>query len=287
MYKHELLHEISQLKIASRRGPMANTTPDHSSDAELSLFRRKLIDASHILHYHGVLDAYGHVSFRHPFRPDEFVMSRSIAPGTVSSPEDLVTYSVRDASPVEDTQVAGFIERMIHSETYKRHSHVQSIVHSHSEDVVSYSIAGVPFRACYHMAGFLGARGAPVFDIAKHTGPDDLPNMLVCNTRLGAALATCFDDGSVVALMRGHGFTTVAGSIELAVLQAVYTKKNAIISTTALSIQAALSQGPQGLQYLSDREAESAAKANESTAQRPWRLWVEEVRACSLYTNSA
>lgn len=266
---------------------MVNNTPTHNRNVELSLLRRKLIDASHILHYHGVLDAYGHVSFRHPLRPDEFVMSRSIAPGTVSSPEDLVTYSVHDASPVEDTQAAGFIERMIHSETYKRHPHVQCVVHSHCEDVVAYSIAGVPFRACYHMAGFLGARGAPVFDIANHTGPEDVPNMLVCNTHLGAALASCFDDGTVVALMRGHGFTTVAGSIELAVLQAVYAKKNAVISTSALSIQAALSQKPRGLQYLGDREAEAAAEANSRTAQRPWKLWVEEVRACSLYTNSA
>lgn len=266
---------------------MANNTLGHNSNAELSLFRRKFIDASHILHYHGVLDAYGHVSFRHPLRPDLFVMSRSIAPGIVSSPEDLVTYSVHDASPVGDTQAADFIERMIHSETYKRHPHVQSVVHSHSEDVVAYSIAGVPLRACYHMAGFLGARGAPVFDIANHTGPEDLPDMLVCNTHLGAALAKCFDDGSVLALMRGHGFTTVAGSIEMAVFQAVYAKKNAIISTSALSIQVALSQGPRGLQYLSDAEAEAAAKANGGTVQRPWKLWVEEVRACSLYTNSA
>lgn len=266
---------------------MDSPTLGRNSEAELSLFRRKLIDASHILHYHGVLDAYGHVSFRHPHRPDVFIMSRSIAPGTVSSPEDLITYNVHDASPVGDTQTTGFIERMIHSETYKRHPHVQAVVHSHSEDVVAYSIAGVPLRACYHMAGFLGARGAPVFDIADHTGPEDLPNMLVCNAHLGAALAACFDDGNVVALMRGHGFTTVAGSIELAVLQAVYTKKNAIISTSALSIQAALSQGPRGLQYLSDREAEAAAKTNKGTAQRPWKLWVEEVRACRLYTNSA
>lgn len=266
---------------------MANTTQEHNSDAELSLVRRKLIDASHILHYHGVLDAYGHVSVRHPFRPEVFLLSRSIAPGTVSSPEDIVTYSVHDASPVGDTQVTHFIERMIHSETYKRHPHIQSVVHSHCEDVVAYSIAGVPFRACYHMAGFLGARGAPVFDMAYHTGPEDVPNMLVCNAHLGAALAACFDDGSVLALMRGHGFTTVAGSMEMAVLQAVYAKKNAIVSTLALSIRAVLGQGPRVVQYLTDREAEAAAEANGRTAERPWELWVEEVRACSLYTNSA
>lgn len=95
-------------------------------------------------------------------------MSQSIAPGTVSSPEDIVIYIVHDASPVGETQFASFIERMIHCKTYKRHPHVQSVVYSHSEDVVPYFIAGVPFRACYHMAEFLCARGAPVFDAADH-----------------------------------------------------------------------------------------------------------------------
>ncbi|KAJ3546833.1 hypothetical protein NM208_g1808 [Fusarium decemcellulare] len=111
--------------------------------------------------------------------------------------------------------------------------------------------------------------------------------MLACNTYLEAAWAICFDNGSVVALMQGQGFTTVASSIELVVLQAVYIEKNAVISTLALSIQAALSQGPYGLQYLSGEEAEAAAKANAKTAQRPWKLWVDEIRAYSLYTNLA
>lgn len=138
---------------------MADTTPEHNSDAELSLLRRKLIDASHILHYHGVLDAYGHISFRPPLRPDVFV--NVVLHGTCHS---LVAtracyLQVYDVSPVGDTQVAGFIERMIHSETYKCHPHVQSVVHSHSEDFVSYSIAGVPLRACYHMADFSAPAG--------------------------------------------------------------------------------------------------------------------------------
>lgn len=85
--------------------------------------------------------------------------------------------------------------------------------------------------------------------------------------------------------MRGHGFTTGAGRIELAVMQAVYANENAITSTSALAIQAALSQGPRGVRCLSDREAEAAAEGNGRTAQRPWKLWVVEVRACSLYSN--
>ena len=263
---------------------------DKNNDVVLRLMQRKLIDASHILHYHGVLDAFGHVSFRHPIHKDIFVMSRAMAPGIIASPHDLIAYNIGDASPIEPTGSPGFVERMIHSETYKRHLHVQAIVHSHAEEVLPYTISSVPLRACYHMAGFLGANGTPIFDIADHIGREDIPDMLIRDARRGTALAKCFDDGSVVALMRGHGFTTVASSIEIAVLQAVYTKKNATISTAAISIQASWNLGngePAGLRYLDGGEATAAAEANARAAQRPWDLWVKEIESCSLYVNFA
>ena len=38
-----------------------------------------LVLASHILANEGVLDAYGHVSIRHPTNPDRYLMARSRA----------------------------------------------------------------------------------------------------------------------------------------------------------------------------------------------------------------
>src|SRR5690606_19467590 len=104
------------------------------------------------------------LSFRHPLHADVFVMSHSIAPATISSPKDLISYRVDNAEPVEPTSSNGYEERRIHSEIYKRHPHIHAVVHSHSEAVVPYAISNVPLRACYHMAGFLGAGGAAVFD---------------------------------------------------------------------------------------------------------------------------
>lgn len=42
---------------------------------------RKFITSCHILHKRNVLDAYGHLSVRHPFHSDRFIMSRYVAPG--------------------------------------------------------------------------------------------------------------------------------------------------------------------------------------------------------------
>ena len=59
-----------------------------------------LITANHILHYHGIVDAYGHISIRHPQNPKIYVMSGYMAPALVTSSEDLIEYWVADSEPV-------------------------------------------------------------------------------------------------------------------------------------------------------------------------------------------
>lgn len=285
---------------------------DASQRIILSALHRKFITGCHILHYNNVVDAYGHLSVRHPFDPQVFIMSKHFAPGTISSPDDLVEYRVHDAAPLDPAQAnKGFAERHIHSEVYKRHPRVHAVVHSHADAVLPYTIApGVPLRPCYHVAGFLGAgpNGCPeVYDAARHWRPDDVPDMLVRNAHLGAPLAACFDGGAVVALMRGHGMTVVASAVDVVVARAVYTVKNAGIQTTAMTLQQAaaaaaassFSAPPQhgqqqqqqqvglGLHFLDQREAEAATQMGKDTAQRPWKLWAREVEASGLYTNSA
>ncbi|KAH8681858.1 class II aldolase and Adducin N-terminal domain-containing protein [Xylariales sp. PMI_506] len=263
---------------------------DAGQTAVLRDLHRKLISGSHILHYHNVLDAYGHLSFRHPFKPDVFIMSRESAPGTISSPADLIEYKVADAEPVEPSSAAkGFAERHIHSEIYKANSKVQSVVHSHADSVIPYTINGVPLRPCFHQAGFLG-HWVSVFDIAAAYQSTDTKDMLVRNEHLGAALAKFFEYDQAVVLMRGHGYTVVADNIEECVLRAIYTARNAAIQTAALTTQSAYGSrdGPlQPIKYLSPEEAEASKGMNKWSAQRPWKLWLREVEASNLYVNSA
>lgn len=266
-----------------------------SDDTAMQELYRTFISGCHILHYHNVLDSYGHLSVRHPKRPDVFIMSRYIAPGTISSPSDLIEYYVNDAEPVDPRAPKGYSERCIHSECYKRYPSVHSVIHSHSEAVVPYSISGIPLRPCFHMAGFLGNK-VPVFEIADAYRPEDKQDMLVRNIHLGSALASQFSehgnegeepDHSVV-LMRGHGFTVVAPAIQDCVLRAIYTQKNAMIQTTALTTLAAHTGGKaQDVRYLSDQEAAGAAEMTRWSAMRPWRLWLREVAAANLYVNLA
>jgi ribulose-5-phosphate 4-epimerase/fuculose-1-phosphate aldolase len=59
---------------------------------------RKFVHACHILHYHGLVDAYGHLSYR--VSDAFFLMSRYLAPALVSSVDDLVLYNVDDGEAI-------------------------------------------------------------------------------------------------------------------------------------------------------------------------------------------
>lgn len=269
------------------------TTDETVKAVMMQKLYRTFISGCHILHYHGVLDAYGHLSVRHPFNSNIMIMSRYIAPGTISSPGDLIEYYIETAEPVDPNSPKGYSERCIHSEIMKRYPEVNSVIHSHSEEVVPYSISGVPLRACYHMAGFLGSN-VPVWDIGNAYRTEDTQDMLVRNVHLGSALAAAFSAGSTpgktpdcpVVLMTGHGFSVVGPAIEDCVLRAIYTQKNAAIQTTALTTAAAHGGGKK-LRYLTDTEAKAAADMTRWSAQRPWKLWLREVESADIYVNLA
>ncbi|KAL3479616.1 class II aldolase and Adducin N-terminal domain-containing protein [Aspergillus californicus] len=256
---------------------------------------RTLITGSHILHHHGILDAYGHLSVRHPDNDAVFVMPRSIAPALLSSEADLVEYRVEDASPVNPNSASGYVERYIHSELYKRYPQIQSVIHSHSPAVLPFTITDVDLRPCVHMAGFLGDR-TPKYDVAEFYSAEDERDLLIRNQRLGESLAACFSHGgnkaySPVVLMRGHGFTVAGASIEESVFRAIYTAENARVQTSALTLQLAAGSAPlkhdQSLYYLDRTELLATAQMTQWSVRRPWSLWVREVEQEGLYKNTA
>jgi ribulose-5-phosphate 4-epimerase/fuculose-1-phosphate aldolase len=61
-----------------------------------------LVIANRILAREEVVDAYGHVSVRHPDDPNRFLIARSLAPELVGA-EDIVDLDL-DGQPVQDEQ---------------------------------------------------------------------------------------------------------------------------------------------------------------------------------------
>lgn len=115
-----------------------------------------LIAANHVLDYLNVLDPFGHISVRNPNNNTTFFIAYQMGAGIVSGPQDIGEYHVSDGSGVDGTS-GGYAERYIHSEVLKRYPDVNAVVHSHSEDVLPYTVfGGVDVQPTYHMAGFLG-----------------------------------------------------------------------------------------------------------------------------------
>jgi len=218
-----------------------------------------LVAASRILADQGVLDAFGHVSLRHPGEPGRFLMSRSLAPALVTA-ADLVEHDL-DGNGIDADGRGLFLERFIHGEVYRARPDVNAVVHSHSPAVIPFGVVAVPMRALFHSAGFL-AQGVPVFDIRKGFGITD---MLVRNGAMGRALAADLGDKPVV-LMRGHGNVVVGPSVPVAVFRAVYTEVNA-----RLQIQAAMLGGP--IAFLDPEEGAKTDKVHQQVVGRPWELW--------------
>ncbi len=226
-----------------------------------------LAAASRILVAQGVVDAFGHVSMRHPQAPERYLMSRSIAPALVT-PEDIIEYDL-DSNPCNTEGRSSFLERFIHGEIYKARTDIQSIVHSHSPSVIPFGLVGVQMQAMFHNAAFI-AGGVPVFDIRKKFGATD---MLVSNAPKGVALAAAMGKKDVV-LMRAHGSVACGPTLQTAVFRAVYTEVNARIQhwTTAL-------KGGAPIAALDLEEGRLSDAVNQTAGMRAWDLWRSQVRS--------
>lgn len=219
-----------------------------------------VVDANHVLVARGVLDAYGHVSLRHPGDPGKYLLARNIAPALVTAAD----VQVYDLDSTTDDERPGYLERFIHGEIYRRRFDVNAVVHSHSASMVPFSISARPLQAVWHMAGFLGER-VPVFEIRDTAGSSS--DLLIRSSPLGAGLAAVLGDGAV-ALMRGHGSVAVGDSIPQAVWRAVFAELNARAQATAV--------GLGEFTPLTAEEGKAAAESNYGQIRRAWEIWRAE-----------
>jgi ribulose-5-phosphate 4-epimerase/fuculose-1-phosphate aldolase len=237
----------------------AQTRPTSDGPVDPALIE-DLVAANRILAEEGVLDAYGHVSIRHPSDPKRYLMSRSLAPILVTA-NDIMEYDL-DSNPIDPQNRRSVIERFIHGEIYKLRPDVNAVIHSHSPAVIPFGITQAPMRPVAHVASFLWV-GVPVWD--SHDAHDSASaGMLVRNAALGKSLASRLGD-KPVALMRGHGNVVVGPDVQIAVRRAIYTEVNARLQAAAIAIG-----GP--INYISAEEGAARDTASTDFA-RAWELW--------------
>jgi len=226
----------------------------------LEEIRYELALANRMVAHEGVIDAFGHVSIRHPDDPGRYFLSRSRSPELVE-PGDIVEFTL-DSEPVKAPNVRLYGERVIHGEIYKARRDVMAVCHHHSPAFMPYCVSGEEIVPVYHLGAVIGAK-APFWDQRDDFGDT---NCLVIKPEEGASLAKALGPHWVV-LMRRHGATVAGRTLKEVVFRTIYSCRNAEYLT-----QAKLIGAPSPL---TAREAELACEYNlgEGPVSRAWEYW--------------
>ena len=142
----------------------------------------ELIVATRILANEHILDAFGHVSVRHPHDPKRYFIPRHMAP-ELAEVSDIVELTL-NSEPVRPTEFRLYSEKVIHGEIYKARPDVNAVVHHHAHTVLPFAISGQQIVPVFHLGAVIGH--VPFWDQRDEFGDT---NMLVVKPEEGASLA--------------------------------------------------------------------------------------------------
>jgi ribulose-5-phosphate 4-epimerase/fuculose-1-phosphate aldolase len=231
----------------------------------LAAIRAELSLANRILAHEGIVDAFGHMSVRHPTDPGRFLISRHRAPELVA-PEDILEYTL-DTEPVHPTTFRHYGERVIHGCIYQARPDVMAVCHHHAPAMMPYAISRAAVVPVYHLGASMGTK-VPYWDSRDEFGDTAL---VVVKPEEGRSLAKALGKGWTI-LMGRHGATVAGTSIRETVFRTIFSCKNAELQTQARLLG--------HVEPLSAKEVELAAAYNlrPGPLERAWDYWVKRVR---------
>ena len=225
-----------------------------------------LVISNHILAHEEVVDAYGHISFRHPDDPERYLLSRARAPELIEA-GDIVEYRL-DGDAIDAGDRRPYSERMIHGAIYEQRPDVNVVIHNHSYEVIPFASTGTPLRPVTHTCAPIGA-DIPVWDMRDKFGEN---NHLVVTMEQGRDLAATLGDGSI-ALMKRHGCVVTGPTVEQTVMKAIYLQVNAKLQLQTMQLGTP--------DYLTDTEIAECTAMQQApiSLERAWEVWRRRAEA--------
>jgi ribulose-5-phosphate 4-epimerase/fuculose-1-phosphate aldolase len=219
----------------------------------------ELVTANRILAREGVVDSFGHVSIRHPDRPDRYLLSRARAPECIET-GDLMDFGL-DSVPIDPAGRKPYAERFIHGAVYQARPEVRAVVHHHSPSVIPFSVTPARLSPLMHMCAGIGTH-VPTWDSRTKFGDT---NLLVTDGPMAVDLAAALGPRPVI-LMRGHGCVVAGLSLREVVFNSIYLQLNAELLMKAAALGA--------VTFLSDGEVAAIMRTRSSfTFERAWEFW--------------
>jgi HCOMODA/2-hydroxy-3-carboxy-muconic semialdehyde decarboxylase len=154
-----------------------------------------LVIANRVLARLGAVDAYGHVSLRHPTEPNRFLLSCSRSPRLIDR-GDIMQFDL-EGSVVSTDNRPPYSERFIHAAIYAARKDVHAVAHGHPRVLLPFTVADVPMRPVFMTADEFGAE-VPLWDIRTSFGPGtnilitDMDQGEISPRRWGRIIAPCF-----------------------------------------------------------------------------------------------
>jgi len=240
----------------------------------LDKIRHELALANRILAREDVLDAFGHVSVRHPGDAGRYLLSRSRGPELVE-PADILEFTL-DSEPVVPPARRLYSERVIHGCIYQARPDVHAVVHHHAPSIMPFCIAGIDLVPVFHLGATMGGK-APFWDSRDEFGDTSL---LVIKPEEGRSLARALGSHAMV-LMRRHGATVVGANLHEVVFRSIYSARNAEFQQRAYALG--------GVGALTAGEAVLAAKHNlqPGPVERGWEYWVRRLEKAEAIVHAA
>ncbi|ADX75308.1 3,4-dihydroxyphthalate decarboxylase (plasmid) [Pseudarthrobacter phenanthrenivorans Sphe3] len=175
-----------------------------------------------------------------------------------------------DGNPAAEGELEGGYavpnELPLHTELLRQRSDINAVVHAHPPRVVAADLAGLgvrPIVGAFDIPGTrLAAGGVPVYP----------RGVLVRNRQLAAEMLHAMGDRPIV-LLRGHGLTSAAETVEQAVLQAI-----SVDTLAGLSLQVTASGGELADLPESDM-AELPDLGGSFNTQTAWRHELARLKA--------
>lgn len=185
-----------------------------STEAEL---RQLLAEACKVMAHYKLVDNTGHPSVRLP--GTDYVLIKPRHSTRIKSqdrvrPEDMVVIDLEGNLIRGDDKPPS--ELFIHTCLYRARPDVQAIVHTHQRWSTIMSIGEAPIHPIVHIGSEVVAEPVPLWPHA----------MLVTNSTMGDDMAKTFGN-STVGLLQGHGITSVATTVQEAVVNAIRLEEQA------------------------------------------------------------
>lgn len=194
--------------------------------------RSLIADACRVLANRGLADGIlGHISLR---VDDESFLVRCRGPGerglgyTVTEDIRLVRFDGTEAAPGELDGWSVPNELPLHTAVLRARDDVAAVVHAHPPRIVATDLAGIAIRP------IVGAFDIPGTRLAAGSVPVYQRGVLVRNHSLAAEMIAAMGERPVL-ILRAHGITSVAPTVEQAVLQAISVDTIAGLSLDILS----------------------------------------------------